>query len=242
MWGDREVIGFRGEQTTEKEFAVGLKVMYTPTLLLLASDAQVALRINGYYPPHRFNAALDYVAAAKYRELPFRDYLQQVDPPVASGKLHIEPGFLQPPYDFRSPDNVGAPLLVLFEQQQCRGCDELHEDIFQRPETRELLGQFRVAVVDMWSEDEVVTPDGREMSTTQWAGSLGMQYAPSMVFFDAGGGELFRSEAYLRAFHVQSVLDYVGSGAYREYSELQRFVQARADAMREAGVEVDLWK
>jgi thioredoxin-related protein len=94
----------------------------------------------------------------------------------------------------------------------------------------------------MWSQDNVVTPDAQSMPSADWADQLGIQYAPSMVFFDAEGGELFRSEAYLRAFHVQSVLDYVASGAYTDYPELQRFIQARADAMREAGLEVDLWE
>jgi thioredoxin-related protein len=242
LWGDREVTGFTGEETTEKAFAAALKVMYTPTLLMLASNGQVALRINGYYPPHQFNVALDYVAAGKYRQIAFRDYLQEANPPPASGKLHIESYFLQPPYDLRAESSADKPLLVLFEQKQCLDCDQLHQDIFQRSETRGLLDQYRVAVVDMWSQGTVVTPDGQSMPSADWAGQLGIQYAPSLVFFDAEGRELFRSEAYLRAFHVQSVLDYVASGAYVEYPELQRFIQARADAMREAGLEVDLWK
>jgi thioredoxin-related protein len=63
-----------------------------------------------------------------------------------------------------------------------------------------------------------------------------------MIFFDVEGRELFRAEAYLKAFHLQSVLDYVASGAYKQYPEFQRFVEARADAMRTKGMVVDMMK
>ncbi|MEJ2027785.1 MAG: thioredoxin fold domain-containing protein, partial [Limibacillus sp.] len=62
MWGDREVIDFDGRPTTEKNFAADLKVMFTPTLLFLDEQGQVVMRLNGYYPPHKFNAALEYVS------------------------------------------------------------------------------------------------------------------------------------------------------------------------------------
>ncbi|MFN2165428.1 MAG: thioredoxin family protein, partial [Anaerolineae bacterium] len=41
IWGDREVTGFSGEPTTEKQFAAGLKVQFTPTLLLLDEGGKV---------------------------------------------------------------------------------------------------------------------------------------------------------------------------------------------------------
>ena len=63
-----------------------------------------------------------------------------------------------------------------------------------------------------------------------------------MVFFDDSGREVFRTEAYLRPFHLQSAMEYVASGAYRKQPEFQRFVQERADHMREQGMTVDLWK
>jgi hypothetical protein len=58
--------------------------------------------------------------------------------------------------------------------------------------------------------------------------------------FDSAGKEVFRTEAYLKAFHVQSAMDYVLSGAYREQPSFQRFIQARADALEARGVHIDL--
>ena len=62
LWGDRDVTGLSGESTTEKQLGADLKVQFTPTMLLLDEAGQVVLRINGYFPPHRFEAALSYVA------------------------------------------------------------------------------------------------------------------------------------------------------------------------------------
>jgi hypothetical protein len=37
-------------------------------------------------------------------------------------------------------------------------------------------------------------------------------------------------------------MDYVASGAYRSQPSFQRFIQSRAERLRERGVVVDLWK
>jgi hypothetical protein len=60
------------------------------------------------------------------------------------------------------------------------------------------------------------------------------------VFF-AGDTEVFRTEAYLRPFHLAAAFDYVASGAYAREPSFQRFVQARAERMRSRGERVDLW-
>jgi hypothetical protein len=60
------------------------------------------------------------------------------------------------------------------------------------------------------------------------------------VFF-AGEAEVFRTEAYVRPFHLAAALDYVASGSYAREPSFQRFVQARAERMRARGEPVDLW-
>ncbi|MBT3014032.1 MAG: thioredoxin fold domain-containing protein [Candidatus Thiodiazotropha sp. (ex Lucina aurantia)] len=242
IWGDREVAGLSGEATTEKAFAASMKVMYTPTMLFLNEQGRRVLRINGYYAPHRFMAALDYVAGREERKLSFRDYLARIQPVASTGKLHRESNYLQSPMDLRRPSGADRPLLVLMEMKQCPPCDELHQEILPQSALQESLQGFDVALVDIWSGEELITPDGKRMKATKWAESLGIQYAPSMLFFDGSGREVFRSEAYLRSFHTHAVIDYVGSGSYRDQPNFQRFVQARADEMRARGEVVDLMK
>jgi thioredoxin-related protein len=240
MWGDTEVTDLDGEQTTEKRLAEKLKVMYTPTLLFLDEQGRTVLRVNGYYPPHKFIAALDYVAGREETQRSFRDFLASRQPAAASGRLHREAGYLQPPMDLRRAASGGKPLLVLMEMRQCPPCDELHLDMFQREPIRRGLTQFDVALVDIWSSEPLITPGGERLPATEWAAHLKVSYAPSMLFFDEQGREVFRTEAYLRGFHTHAAMDYVLSGRYREQPSFQRYVQARADELEAQGIHIDL--
>ena len=239
MWGDREVTGLDGQMTTEKQFAEALKVMFTPTLLVFDENAEVIMRVNGYYAPHQFNALLDYIAGRKESEMSFREYYAERAPAEATGKLHMQESFLQPPYRLASRDS-GKPLLVLFEQQVCMPCDELHLDILRREESQRQLERFDVALLDMRSRESLQRPDGSTGSVRDWVRELNVQYAPTLVMFDAEGREAFRTEAYLRTFHIQSALDYVASGDYEAQPNFQRYLQARAADLEARGIHVDL--
>jgi hypothetical protein len=54
--------------------------------------------------------------------------------------------------------------------------------------------------------------------------------------------EVMRIDAQMRSFHIQSVFDYVLSGAYKTERNFQRYISARADKIREKGKDVDIWK
>ena len=240
MWGDREITDMQGESMKEKEFAARLKVMFTPTLLYLDEEGGVVLRVNGYYPPHRFMSALDYVSTRQESVMSFRDYFKHSAPKAATGKLHTQSYFLKAPLRLDSQRTSGRLLMVLFEQKQCPACDELHNDILKRKETMEFINRLDVAQVDMWSHEAVTTPKGEKTTAKHWAAELDIKYTPSAVFFDEQGNEVFRWEAYLKSFHVQSSLDYVTSRTYLKEPSFQRFIEARGDALREKGLEIEL--
>lgn len=243
LWGDREVTTFDGQTLPEKAFAKSLGVQFTPTLLILDEQGGTALRLNGYLPPHKFAAALDYAGQRLEKKQKFTDYLlaQQREP--ASGKLHAQPWLMSPPLDLTKPadsEQPARPLMVLFEQKVCAACDELHGEGFKRPEVVALLPGLRAARVDIASREKLTTPTGEKLTMHDWARRLNIIYTPSLVFFDAAGREIFRVEGYLRPFHLASSLDYIVSGAYREQPEFQRFIEARAAARRARGERVEL--
>jgi len=242
IWGDREVTWMDGKVMTEKAFAGFLKVQFTPTLLFFDEKGRVALRVNGYYPPHRLNAALDYVAGRHESRTAFADYLQKNTREAASGRLNDQPFFLKPPLNLdRKPGRAARPLVVLFEQKQCAACDELHRTGFKEPSVQSLITRFDVARLELFGAEELVTPLGKPTTAELWARELKVAYTPTLVFFDSNGREAFRVEAYLRPFHLASSLEYVASGAYRSEPSFQRYVQARAERIRAAGGRADLW-
>lgn len=240
MWGDRAVTDFSGETLGEKAFAAKHKVWFTPTILFFDASGKQVLRLNGYYPPRQFLAALQYVAEKREATETFTAYLARVAPRTAAATpLHKQPFFERPPHDLRA--GKGKPAVVFFEQQDCLGCDELHKNVLARPETRAQLKRLRAIQLDRWSDTPVVTPSGERLAARTWADKLNVAYVPTAVFFDQGR-EVMRIEAMLKGFHVQSVMDYVASGAYRQEPNFQRFIQRRADHLREQGVVVDLWQ
>ncbi len=236
LWGDREVtVG--DKSYTEKEFAEALKVQYTPTLLFFSEDNKIVFRANGYYPPEKFSALLDYIGKKQEVDSSYQDYMAKVDPQPSSGRLHDEINSVSSITDLTGKEK---PLLVMFEQRKCKTCDELHLDMLKSKESIGLLLKFNVAVIDMWSTQLIITPSGQKMKVRDWAKQLDVKYTPSLLFFDDKGNEVFRADAYLKAFHIQSVMDYVSSGAYKTQSNFQRYIDERADHLREQGIEVNL--
>jgi len=242
IWGDREVTGFSGEPTTEKQFAADLKVQFTPTLLLLDEGGKVVLRINGYFPPHNLEAALAYVGERREQMgETYVDFLAARSPTQAKGRLHAEGGFL--PRPLRLADNRDLskrPLVVMFEQPTCKDCDELHEGILRREPVAYSLTAFDAAIVDAFSKEPIQTPDGREIPARDWAAELGIEYTPSLVFFDAAGREVFRTEGYFKSFHIHGALDYVATGAYVHQPSFQRYLSTRRESLAARGIHADL--
>ena len=214
VWGDREVTWIDGKTISEKQLAARLKVQFTPTLIFLDEKGGIALRLNGYYAPERFNAALDY-ASGRISRAEFESVREK----KSNESLNDQPFFTR--------TRSGKPLAMLFETPYCAECDALHREVFTRAEVLEQLGKFDVMRFPV---------PGKE------ALSLKVEYVPTLVLLDARGREALRLEAYFRPFHVAGALDYVASGAYRTEPSFQRFLQLKSDGMRSRGVQVDLWK
>jgi thioredoxin-related protein len=242
MWGDREVVQVGGKDFTEKTLALALRVNYTPTLMFFDESRNVVLRLDGYYPPDRFRTALEYVAGMHEKSGDFNTYLASARPASTSGTLNSEPFFQPPPFKLnqRQPGDE-RPLAVFFEQASCLECDTLHEKVLTDPSTRSKVEQFLSVQLDIWSDMPVTTPAGRDTTVREWAQSLGVAYAPSIVFFDTTGQEVMRMEAFLKTFHTQGVMAYVLEKGYESEPSFQRYLSARAEHLREQGIDVDIW-
>lgn len=242
MWGDKEVTTLSGKNTTEKRFSEAMKVMYTPTLVFLTEKGQVALRVNGYYAPNKFESALDYNRLHLEQKVSFRDYYRKQPGLKGSGKLNQQSFILKPPYNLQRLLKDKKPLMILFEQKKCRDCDEMHGDSLKRKETLQQIKRFNVVRLDMWSNNSLVNFDGKTISAKKLAQNLNVLYSPSIIFFDKKDKDVFRIEAYLKSFHLQSVMDYVASGAYKSQPNFQRYISQRAADLESSGVHVDLMK
>jgi thioredoxin-related protein len=130
IWGDRELTAPDGRPSTEKQYAAALKVQFTPTLVFLDEKGGVALRINGYYPPRPFLAALDQAVTAR------------AAPPAAPRGV--------------KPRQNGKPQAVLFEAPKCPACDELRGATLKNDSVARELAAFnfeREPIGSPWAKD-----------------------------------------------------------------------------------------
>lgn len=243
MWGDREVTWLDGRRMSEKAFAKELKVQFTPTVLFFDARGKVVARLNGYYPPERFSAVLDWVAGRMEDTEPLGAYLQRSvrDGDGASASLHDQPFLRKDLADLRRAPG-SRPLAVMFETRHCKACDEMHREGFQRPEVLSRVARFDVVRFALTDPREIVTPSGRRLTAQAWARELGISYTPSIVYFDATNREVLRVEGYLRPVHLATSFEYVASGAYRREPEFQRYFRDAVERRRARGEKVDLWE
>lgn len=230
--GDRSVTDFDGDEIDEREFALRHEVNFTPTLVFYTPDGGEVFRLSGYYPPYQFRAALEYVADGHYKKENFRSYLARADVPLVfeSGGLNYEEFFLPPPHALaRNRRPAERPLIVFYEQPDCHACDILHTGPLEEPEIRARLGQFETVQLDLWGERPVLTPEGKRSTEQLWAEELGLFYAPTLLFFDTRGNEIMRVDSVVQFYRLRNVLDYIASGAYREYPSFQRWREAQGD-------------
>jgi thioredoxin-related protein len=227
--GQRAVTDLNGDEWTESSYSVKQGVNFTPTLLFYDKGGHEALRLSGYYPPYKFRAALEYVADGHYRNEDFRTYLERAGVPLvlAEGELNYQEYFSPPPHALdRSRWPAQRPLAVFFEQVDCHACDVLHSGPLQQDDIKRRLQRLEITRLNMWGDTPVITPSGESTSARRWADQLKLFYTPTLIFFDEQGKEILRVDSVVQFYRLRNVLDYVLTGAYREYSTFQQWRSA----------------
>ncbi len=248
MWGDREVVSIGGKDYTEKSFATALKIKYTPTLLFFNEKKKVVHRLNGFIPAKEFQTSMDYVAGKKEASMSFGQYASLTAKKENDNNSNSANGLIKEDFFDKSDRDLslksnkeGSYLAVYFEAGECNNCDLLHNKTLKDEATRKLAKKFTSFQLNRFSEEQLTTPSGLKLSSKEWADNLGISYLPSILFFNSEGQEVMRVDAQLRTFHIQSIFDYVISGAYKTEENFQRYISARAEKIREQGIDVDIF-
>jgi thioredoxin-related protein len=224
--GSKKVTDLRGEVLSEKAYAAREQINFTPSLIFYDGGGEEVLRLQGYYPPYKFRAALEYVADGHHRGEGFADYLQRADPPLSfePDGLNEEVFLSPPPYALdRSRLDGEMPLVVFFEQGECHACDVLHSAPLQNAEIRHLLHRFESVQLDIWADTPVITPGGEHTTSRAWAERLGLFYTPTLLFFDNRGEEILRVDSVVGFYRLRKVLEYILDGAYHRGITLQQY-------------------
>jgi len=219
IYGDRLITGVTGSELSEHDYAMKLKAELTPTLDFYDTENRLVYRLRGYYPPEKFKSALHYVVEKHYLKQKFRDYLATTTSktPVAIAGDKTQKLFESPPYKLNRSQSVSdKPLMVLFEKGDCKTCKQLYDDTLSQPDVQKLVTQFDAVRLDMWSDTPVITPAGSQQTAVEWAENLGLFYAPTIVFFDETGNEIYRVDSLVKLRRLSGILRYIISGDYTD--------------------------
>lgn len=241
MFGDREVTDIDGTTLTEKEFARKYNVQFTPTFMFFNEKGKQILRLNGYKTIKQFNLALGYVRNKRERLMTYQQYLEQDKISTHGTNLIAEPDLFKDSKNFMK-DKTSKNFAVFFESRECTQCEKLHDYTLKNKTTRELLKKLDLFQVDMNSTKSIVNSQNLVTKVKDWTTELNITNTPTIVFFDEKGEEIIRIDSAFKDFHFQSIIDYVVSDSFKEEKEFQRYLTKRANAIREKGIDVNIWE
>jgi len=175
---------------------------------------------------------------------------------VGDDGLHLQPffadTFLELGEDLAEAAADGKDLMIIWEQFGCPYCAEMHAVNFEREEIVSFLEEnYMVIQLNMWGSREVTDFDGEALEERDLARKWFVNFTPTTMFFVLDDPDsqpesmrdalAFMLPGYFKPFHHLSSLEYVATDGYKEQPNFQRWLQAKADHMREQGLEVDLW-
>lgn len=226
IWGIDDITDTDGKTYTERELSIHYKTNFTPSLVFYDKDGKPVFRLRGFYPPYKFRAALQYVTEGFYEKETFSEYFERADPGeyFLLGGLTERDFFLPPPYDLQALRLKDKnPIAVFFEQGNCHTCDLLHSGPLSQQLSIDELYKMDVIQLNMWADTEVITPQGKKTTARDWARSLDLFYAPSIVFFDPDGREIIRVDSVTHFYRLWGVLDYVNREGYKKTRDYQEW-------------------
>ncbi len=236
--GNKEVSLSEDLTMTEAEVRNHYKVNFTPTIVFLDQDNKLVYKVNGYRSPEYFKHVLNFVKDKSYQETTLAQFIKNQS--------------RQKKYEFRSHNSFQnitdlslkkeKPLLVLFEDQYCVLCDQLHDGHLQNPDILKEMALFDVVRLDAESDQAIIDVDGNKTTPKEYVNKLGLNYRPGIIMFDQGK-EVMRIDALLYSYHFAGHLRYIGERHYHQYPEsVFDYLRVYRQKILDSGQDIDISK
>ncbi len=151
--------------------------------------------------------------------------------------------------DLQVAKDAGKGLVILWEQEGCVYCAELHAVNFTRDDVVSMLiDNFLVVQLDLRGTRNITGFDGAVISESALAAKWLVSFTPTTMVFGGDPAnvtaradtEIFRLPGYLKPFYYYSALDYFSSGAFKG-QDFPDFLAVRVAEIETKGLTPDTW-
>lgn len=177
-------------------------------------------------------------------------------PPVKLSESHYTQSwfldsFLELTDDLAEAGEAKKRFAILWEQDGCPYCREMHMVNFAIPEIHEYIVQnFEIIQLDIWGSREVTDFAGNTMSERELAKAWKVRYTPTIQFITDDGKaaagndpkhfEVARMPGYLRPIHFKWMFEFVRDKAYAD-ADFRAYVVKKVADYESAGKDFPAW-
>ncbi len=233
--GSREIT-WKGKSMTEKEFAVNLRIQYSPTILFLDKDKNVVLKLNGYRTAENFKTILEYIDGKHYKTKTLSEYLELV-----KNKSLKSETINKTTKKMEDLSKISSPLAIIFDEKQSTSSKEFHKTTLKNKDVVKELSKFTVVRFDANSNEEFIGVDGVKTTPRAFVKSINLDYRPGILLYNEK--KLVSTvDALLYSFHFKELLRYVSQKEYKYFDTYLAYLAVRQKELTDAGVNIDLSK
>lgn len=194
----------------------------------------------------------------------------ELPPPIGPTEPRVEPvlgddglyhqswfktSFLDLREDFREAAAAGKRFVVIFEQNGCSYCIQMHKQVLSQKYINDYVRtNFAVVQLDLWGSREVTDFDGKTLAEKALARRWGVIYTPTILFFTDSlegkdgktGRELevsripgfFQSGTFYDMFTWVRIKGYEGEEHFQKF-HIRRFREREALQKAETGARTN---
>lgn len=233
--GSRELT-WKGKSMSEKEFAIDLRIQYSPTILFLDKDKNVVLKLNGYRTPESFKTILEYIDGKHYKTKTLSEYLE-----IVKNKSLKSETKNKTTKKMEDLSKIGSPLAIIFEEKKAKSSKEFNQVLLKNKDVQKELSKFTVVRFDANSNEEFIGVDGVKTTPKGFLKSINLDYRPGVLLYN-DKKLISTMDALLYSFHFKELLRYVSEKEYKYFNTYLDYLAVRQKELTEAGVDIDLSK
>jgi thioredoxin-related protein len=195
--------------------------------IFINNDGKEIFRMNGYYKPKLFKAALKYIEGKHYKKLSFNAYSASIVESTGSGLIDEEFFSLSTNLKYfaiNSREN-NKEVVLLFSQDRCDACIDLHAEKFKNKEVvSALTKKYNVLKINTLGNKKIKDLEGQLVTESHFSEALNIKYTPTLLFMK-DGREIFRYESYLNNEDFSIMIEYITTTAWSKHISFQKWLR-----------------